>query len=74
MKQIIITTILVVLSMTSISQVKNKYTEWEANPKRFESGYDYEQTFAEMMQIVEKEAFKISVGKVSKDRNVKKNS
>ena len=64
--------------MTNIEKIaailKNKYTEWEANPKRFESGYDYEQTFAEMMQVVEKEAFKISVGKVSKDRNVKKNS
>jgi hypothetical protein len=51
---------------------KNKYTEWEANPKRFESGYDYEQTYAEMMQVVQKEVFKMSVGKVSKDRNKKK--
>jgi hypothetical protein len=24
--------------------LKNKYAEWEANPIRFESGYDYEKT------------------------------
>jgi hypothetical protein len=54
--------------------VKKYYTEWEKNPKRLENGYQYEQTYADMMQIVEQEVFALSVGKVSVDRNKKKNS
>ena len=48
-------------------------TEWESSPQRMESGYDYESTYAEMMQKVEKEVLQLSVGEVPKDKNVKKN-
>ena len=48
--------------------------EWESNPKRMESGYNYESTYAEMMQKVEKEVLALSVGEVPKDKNLKKNS
>ena len=44
-----------------------------ANPKRMESGYDYESTYADMMQKVEKEVLQLSVGEVPKDKNIKKN-
>lgn len=49
-------------------------SEWESNPKRMENGYQYEATYAEMMQKVEQEVLQLSVGKVSKDKNSKKNS
>ena len=55
--------------------ILEKYlSEWESNPKRFESGYNYESTYAEMMQKVAQEILQLSVGKVPKDKNVKKNS
>tara|TARA_R110002033_G_scaffold168869_1_gene208929 strand:- start:40 stop:1308 length:1269 start_codon:yes stop_codon:yes gene_type:complete len=47
-------------------------TEWEPSPQRMESGYDYESTYAEMMQKVEKEVLQLSVGGVPRDKNVKK--
>ncbi|QMU66325.1 MAG: hypothetical protein GKR88_19905 [Flavobacteriaceae bacterium] len=37
------------------------------------SGYDYESTYADMMQKVEQEILQLSVGEVPKDKNVKKN-
>lgn len=46
----------------------------ESNPQRMESGYDYESTYADMMEKVGKEVLRLSVGKVPKDKNVKKNS
>ena len=53
--------------------ILEKYlSEWESNPKRFESGYNYESTYAEMMQKVAQEILQLSVGKVPKDKNVKK--
>jgi len=48
-------------------------TEWESNPQRMKSGYDYESTYADMMQKVEQEVLQLSVGEVPKDKNVKKN-
>lgn len=54
--------------------ILEKYlSEWESNPKRMESGYDYESTYAEMMQKVEQEILQLSVGEVPKDKNIKKN-
>ncbi len=54
--------------------ILEKYlTEWESNPDWMKSGYDYESTYAAMMQKVEKEVLQLSVGKVPKDKNVKKN-
>ena len=48
-------------------------SEWESNPNRMQSGYDYESTYAEMMQKIEKEVLQLSVGEVPNDKNVKKN-
>lgn len=39
-----------------------------------ESGYDYEATYADMMQKIEHEVLQLSVGAVPRDKNVKKNS
>jgi len=47
--------------------------QWESNPLRMESGYHYEQTYAEMMKNFEKELLQLSVGKVPKSKNTKKN-
>ena len=48
------------------------YKQWESNSLRMDSGYQYESTFAEMIQKVEQEVFQLSVGKVPKSKNVKK--
>ena len=53
---------------------KRLYLEWENNPDRNKSGYDYERTYVEMMQKVQQEILQNSVGAVSKDKNVKKKS
>ena len=53
---------------------KKHYKEWENNPLRMESGYDYEKTYAEMMQKVEREVLQISVGKIPVNKNSKKKS
>ena len=50
------------------------YTQWESDPLRMESGYHYELTYATMMKKVEKEILQLSVGKVPKSKNTKKNS
>ena len=47
-------------------------SEWESNPKRMENDYQYEATYAAMMQKVEQEVLQLSVGKVPKDKNSKK--
>ncbi len=49
-------------------------SEWESNPQRMKSGYDYEATYAEMMHKVGQEILQLSVGEVPKDKNSKKNS
>lgn len=55
--------------------ILEKYlSEWESNPKRLESGYNYESTYAEIMEKVEKEVLQLSVGKIPRDKNFKKNS
>ena len=48
--------------------------EWESDPLRMESGYHYEMTYATMIKKVEKEILQLSVGKVPKSKNSKKNS
>lgn len=57
-----------------LALVDKYYTEWESDPLRMESGYHYELTYATMMKKVEKEIFQLSVGKVPKSKNTKKNS
>lgn len=50
------------------------YNEWVASPERDKSGYDYERSYAEMMQKVEKEVFQLSIGEAPNNKNRKKNS
>jgi len=57
----------------AIAIFEKHYSEWESNPKRMESGYDYESTYAEMMKKVERAVFQNSVGEVPKSKNRKKN-
>ncbi|MGB1284386.1 MAG: hypothetical protein ACPG44_07970 [Polaribacter sp.] len=52
---------------------EDNYDQWENNPTRMESGYDYESTYTEMMQKVGQEVLQVSVGKVPKSKNSKKN-
>jgi len=47
--------------------------EWESDPRRMENGYQYESTYASMMEKVEQEILQLSVGKVPKSKNSKKN-
>jgi len=51
-----------------------KIEEWEKNPERMQSGYDYERTFVEMWQSLGKDVFQDSIGTIPKSRNSKKNS
>jgi hypothetical protein len=52
--------------------VTKHYQQWEQNPRRMENGYEYESTFANMTQDMEKEMLKVSLGEVPKSRNDKK--
>ena len=55
-------------------QIVSKHLEeWESNPNRMEDGYQYESTYASMMEKVEQEILQLSVGKVPKSKNSKKN-
>lgn len=56
-----------------LAVVEKYYTQWESGPARLAGGYHYELTYATMMQKVEKEILQLSVGKVSKSKNTKKN-
>ena len=56
-----------------LSIVDKYYTQWESDPLRMQSGYHYELTYATMMKKVEKEILQLSVGKVPKSKNTKKN-
>lgn len=48
--------------------------EWESDPVRMQSGYHYEMSYAVMMKKVERDILQLSVGKVPKSKNTKKNS
>ena len=50
------------------------YKQWLNNENRNDNGYEYERSFAEQMQEMEKELFQESVGNVSGSRNLKKKS
>lgn len=50
------------------------YKKWLNNEKRNSSGYEYERSFVEQMQKMEKELFQDSVGDVPVNRNLKKKS
>ena len=53
---------------------KKHYDEWLNNPLRMTSGYDYEKTYAEMMQKVEQEVLQNSIGDIPGNKNNKKKS
>jgi hypothetical protein len=53
---------------------KAHYEKWLKDPKRMKSGYDYEKSYAEMMQKVERDVLQSSVGDRLKSKNTKKNS
>lgn len=53
-------------------RLKELIDEWENDPKRMQSGRDYEKTFIEMMRTFENEVFQQSVGKVPRSKNSKK--
>ena len=53
--------------------VTKHYQEWEQNPTRMENGYQYESTFANMTQKMEKEMLEASLGQIPTSRNDKKN-
>ncbi|UZO81402.1 hypothetical protein NBT05_07170 [Aquimarina sp. ERC-38] len=50
------------------------FTEWESDPKRMENGYQYEFTYAFMMEKIEQEVLQLSVGAIPNDKNLKKTS
>ncbi len=51
---------------------QENYKKWLNNEKRNSSGYEYERSFVEQMQKMEKELFQDSVGEVPVNRNLKK--
>jgi|GEM_PF-3263465 len=56
----------------AIKVFEEHLSEWEADPKRMESGYNHEQTYSEAMRKVGQEVFQLSVGNVPAVKNSKK--
>jgi hypothetical protein len=52
-----------------IAIVTKHYGQWEENPRRMKNGYEYESTFASMVQAMEKEMLEASLGKIPIDRH-----
>ncbi len=52
--------------------VTKHYQQWEQNPDRMKNGYEYESTFANMTQKMEKEMLEASLGEIPISRNDKK--
>jgi cell fate (sporulation/competence/biofilm development) regulator YlbF (YheA/YmcA/DUF963 family) len=50
------------------------YKQWLNNEKKNDNGYEYERTFVEQMQKMEKELLQDSVGDLPVNRNLKKKS
>lgn len=48
-------------------------TEWEQDPIGTKSGYHYELSYATMLHKFERALLQLSVGKVPKSKNLKKN-
>jgi hypothetical protein len=58
--------------LTATQIFEKHYKEWENHPDRYKTGYDYERTYAEMMQKVEIEVMQHSLGTVPQNKNLKK--
>jgi hypothetical protein len=54
------------------TRLKEMLAQWENDPERMKSGYQYEETFVKMMRLFEKEVFQESMGEISRDKNSKK--
>lgn len=52
-------------------RLKEMLDQWENNPGRMKSGYEYEKTFVEMMKQFELEIFQQSMGETG-SKNYKK--
>lgn len=57
----------------ALAILEKHFAQWESDPTLMENGYQYESTYAAMMEKVEQEVLQISVGSVPKDKNSKKN-
>ena len=53
---------------------KTKLTAWHTNKEKEINGYEYEKTYVEAMQSIEKEVLQIMSGTEKKSRNSKKKS
>lgn len=53
---------------------QENYKKWLNNQERNSSGYEYERSFVEHMQKMERELFQNSIGDVPVNRNLKKKS
>lgn len=53
---------------------QENYKKWLNNQERNSSGYEYERSFIEQMQKMERELFQHSIGDVPVNRNLKKKS
>lgn len=50
------------------------YERWESDPARLENGYQFEATYAAMIEELGREVLQASLGEVPTDKNLKKNS
>lgn len=53
---------------------KEKLTDWSKNKEKEKTAYEYEKTFVETMQRIEKEVLQIMTETKAKSRNAKKKS
>ena len=53
---------------------KENYEQWLNDPERNKNGYEYERSFVEQMQNMEKELFQDSLGEIPNNKNIKKKS
>jgi hypothetical protein len=54
-------------------QIDQKIKEWKESQNGQTDGYEYERSFNEMMQNIGREILQESVGKIPKNKNLKKN-
>lgn len=52
--------------------IREKYSAWKAKTAEMTTGYEYESSYAAVMQEVEREVFALSTGMAPKDKNRKK--
>ena len=55
-------------------KLEKAYTDWAIQESNHTNGYTYERSFLQMWTELGKDLFQDSVGKVPRDKNLKKNS